>query len=137
MKHNILIFFAVLAFGTTAFSQPAQKISIRTGETKAVAGSKLNVKFLGVVEDSRCPKGTTCIWAGNAKVSIRVWKKNQKPVEFELNSTLDPQSVEVMGYKVALAGLSPQTGKGTVDANEPQKEQPPATGVLEFTKLKI
>jgi len=136
MKSYVLVLFTILVFGGFASAQSKQ-ISIRTGETKSVNGSKLNVKFLGVVEDSRCPKGTTCIWAGNAKVSIRVWKKNQKPVEVELNSTLDPRSVEVLGYKVTLAGLSPQTGKGTIDANEPQKGQPPATVVLEFTKLKI
>ena len=135
MKSYVLVLFTILVFGGFASAQSKQ-ISIRTGETKSVNGSKLNVKFLGVVEDSRCPKGTTCIWAGNAKVSIRVWKKNQKPVELELNSTLDPRSVEVMGYKVALAGLSPQTGKGTIDANEPRKEEPRATVVLEFTKVK-
>jgi predicted SPOUT superfamily RNA methylase MTH1 len=135
MKSYVLVLFTILAFGGFVSAQSKQ-ISIRTGETKSVNGSKLNVKFLGVVEDSRCPKGTTCIWAGNAKVSIRVWKKNQKPVELELNSTLDPRSVEVLGYKVTLAGLSPKTGKGTIDANEPQKEEPRATAVLEFTKVK-
>ena len=135
MKSYVLVLFTILAFGGFVSAQSKQ-ISIRTGETKSVNGSKLNVKFLGVVEDSRCPKGTTCIWAGNAKVSIRVWKKNQKPVELELNSTLDPRSVEVLGYKVTLAGLSPKTGKGTIDANEPRKEEPRATVVLEFTKVK-
>ena len=135
MKSYVLVLFTILVFGGFASAQSKQ-ISIRTGETKSVNGSKLNVKFLGVVEDSRCPKGTTCIWAGNAKVSIRVWKKNQKPVELELNSTLDPRGVEVLGYKVTLAGLSPQTGKGTIDANEPRKEEPRATVVLEFTKVK-
>ena len=136
MKRNVLIFFAILAFGVAAFAQPAQKISIRTGETKSVIGSKLNVKFLGVVEDSRCPKGTTCIWAGNAKVSIRVWKKNQKPVDLELNSTLDPRTVEFMGYEIALAGLSPRTEGNDTGINTKGKDIPPGTAIFEITKIK-
>lgn len=135
MKVYILVLAAVLSFSALASGQSKQKLALKAGETKVVLGSRLNVKFLSVVEDSRCPEGTTCIWAGNAKIRIKVWKRNRKPVELELNSTLDPRVVEVMGYRVVLARLSPQTNNGTIDINETQKEVPPATAVLEFTKL--
>jgi hypothetical protein len=115
---------AILTFSGFASAQSKQKVALQTGETKSVMGSRLNVKFLSVLDDSRCPKGTTCIWAGNARVSIRVWKKNGKSVDFELNSNLDPRSIEFAGYKVAFAGLSPRTQDGST-----------ASVILEISKL--
>jgi hypothetical protein len=34
--------------------------------------AKLRIQFAGVVEDSRCPAGVACIWAGQAKVRLNV-----------------------------------------------------------------
>lgn len=33
--------------------------------------------FKRVISDSRCPKGTTCIWAGEAKVLVEVFLKGK------------------------------------------------------------
>jgi hypothetical protein len=125
MRSFILLLFANLVFTGAAGAQPQQRVSIQTGETKSVIGSKLNVKFLSVVEDSRCPKNVACVWAGNAKITIRVWKKNQKPAEFDLNTGLDPKTTEYLGYRIALVNLSPEA-----------KTNQLSTAVLEITKLK-
>jgi len=136
MRAYILIVVAILSLTVLTAAQAKQRIELQTGETKGVLGSKLNIKFLGIVEDSRCPKGTTCIWAGNAKVSIRVWKKNQKPVDLELNSTLDPRAVEFSGYQITLTGLSPKTDGGDIGTKTKGKDLPPSTAVFEVAKLK-
>ncbi|MBS0474358.1 MAG: hypothetical protein JSR28_04305 [Proteobacteria bacterium] len=43
---------------------------LRIDETGMVDGPK--VTPLKVIEDSRCPVGTQCVWAGQVKVSVRI-----------------------------------------------------------------
>jgi hypothetical protein len=48
-------------------------ISLALGE-KAMVGD-LTIHFKEVLEDSRCPMGTTCVWQGRAKILVET-KKN-------------------------------------------------------------
>lgn len=43
---------------------------LRIDETGTVGGPR--VTPLRVLEDSRCPVGTQCVWAGRVKVSVRI-----------------------------------------------------------------
>ncbi|OZC03639.1 hypothetical protein [Rubricoccus marinus] len=61
--------------GSTAGSAPEVRASatgepfvLAQGESVEVAGHAL--RFLDVVEDSRCPEGVTCVWEGRAKVRL-------------------------------------------------------------------
>lgn len=135
MKAYISIFFAIVVFCGFAAAQSKQRISLRSGETKTVAGSKLTVKFVGVGEDSRCPARATCVWAGNAKIGIQVWKKNAKPVDLTLNSTLDPRTVTYIGYKITLISLSPRPEGGTIDIDATAKPAPKSETVAKSTAV--
>ena len=88
-------------------AQTSQQLKLRVTAQKAVSGSKLKIKFVSVVEDSRCPEGTNCIWAGNAKVKIQVGKTGGEMKTFELNSNSEPKSVSFEGYEIKLTGLEP------------------------------
>lgn len=72
MKMKILYTFLLLFFGFNSASAqttvPEQ--SLLPGEVFSY-GSK-EVKFIGVVSDSRCPKDVTCIWAGNAVILVEI-----------------------------------------------------------------
>jgi hypothetical protein len=51
------------------------QIEIGFGETKDVHirdNKKIKIKFLDVIEDSRCPKGVDCVWIGMAKLSMEI-----------------------------------------------------------------
>jgi len=37
-----------------------------------------SIKFMEVLEDSRCPKDITCIWDGRAKVRIAIQENNKE-----------------------------------------------------------
>lgn len=52
-----------------AFGQPFQ---LAAGEFVSVKGGIYSVEFVQVVEDSRCPMNARCVWAGNARVAIKV-----------------------------------------------------------------
>ena len=45
------------------------------GKTAIVKGENISIRFDSVTEDSRCPTGVTCIWAGQAKCNMSVTVK--------------------------------------------------------------
>ena len=42
------------------------------------------VTFLEVIEDSRCPKDVTCIWAGRARIRVSVEENDKEPYQREI-----------------------------------------------------
>ena len=74
MKNSLLaivILFSTFAFGQEDTAEtPKIGVKIPKGETVVLKG--VAVKFMEVVEDSRCPEGVNCIWAGRAIVKAKV-----------------------------------------------------------------
>jgi hypothetical protein len=104
---RILIAFIFVFIGLTAVSaQTGKEISVKVNET-ASAGNGVRVKFVEMVEDSRCPTDTDCVWAGNAKIKIRVTRNGRSKV-LELNSNLQPKTASFAGYIFRLIGLTPE-----------------------------
>tara|TARA_B100001146_G_scaffold221995_1_gene233537 strand:- start:28603 stop:28968 length:366 start_codon:yes stop_codon:yes gene_type:complete len=66
---------------TTAQNGPLEvpEIGIRIpiGETVVVQGVSLS--FVEVLEDSRCPEDVTCVWAGRARIAVRVKAPGREP----------------------------------------------------------
>jgi len=71
-----------------------------------------------VLNDSRCPTGATCYWAGNAEVRFKFERLNYIPVLFTLNTHINfPYDAKVNGYRITLLDLNPYPAGG------PQIEQ--------------
>ena len=109
MRTIFLTLILTLLFGgfLQANAQTARQIKLRVNAQKAVPASKLKIKFVSVIEDSRCPEGTNCIWAGNAKVQIKVGKAGGEMKTFELNSNSEPNTISFEGYEIKLINLEP------------------------------
>ncbi|MFY9554455.1 MAG: hypothetical protein WAV20_20560 [Blastocatellia bacterium] len=84
-----------------------EEFTIRNGQEVVVRGEKIRVTFRSVTQDSRCPRGVVCAWAGNGEVLIEVARKNKKQVVAMLNTMLDPKEIVYRGFKIRLVGLSP------------------------------
>lgn len=93
-----------------------QNFVLRVGQEVTVAEQKFNVKLVSVPEDSRCPKGVNCIWAGNVRVMLHVTKAKSKPVKVELSlNPRDAPDGEAGGYgdyKIKLVGVEPYPVEG-------------------------
>ena len=109
MKAAGLSFILLFVFGSlmTIDAQTAQQIKLGLNKQKVVTKDKLTIKFVSVIEDSRCPVGVDCIWAGNAKVQIKATDRTGVSKTFELNTQLEPQAVTFDSYEIKLAGLLP------------------------------
>ena len=73
----ILCTCLVLAIGCTNITSSiqtklGQEFSLSIGQTAAITGEDLKVKFVEVVEDSRCPSGVECPWAGRVSCIIEL-----------------------------------------------------------------
>ncbi len=71
------------------------------------AGGELEVTFLSVLEDSRCPKGEQCIQAGRARLSFEAVPRGGDPVRFELVTSVDDSEAVVGRYRIAFGVLEP------------------------------
>jgi len=49
-----------------------QEFRLPVGQTATINGEDLSIMFKEVTNDSRCPTGVTCIWAGEAKCQTEV-----------------------------------------------------------------
>jgi hypothetical protein len=111
MKKAILFLLAFFIIGggiDTANGQNTyqETISIGVREAKKVFDRAATIRVLMVVEDSRCPEGTTCVQAGNAKVRISVQKGTDASKIVELN-TNGENTATVEGFELKLDSLTP------------------------------
>ncbi len=112
MKVLVFTLLAVLAFAGSAAARQGDTVSLKIGQQRTVKPSKVRIKFLSVVEDSRCPTDVNCIWAGNAKIKVLV-STSRNSREFEINTNLGPQGNQVDGWAINLVELTPSpTSKG-------------------------
>lgn len=85
------------------------------GENKFLKEYDMNVTFKKVSEDSRCPKGVQCIWAGAAVAEVEVMGTATRPVTLRL-ATMDNagknlfSSAEFNDYTISLAEVTPYPG---------------------------
>jgi hypothetical protein len=100
----LLIFAGVV---TAEAAARTETVRVQINHQKRLPKSRLTVRFVELIEDSRCPIDTTCVWAGNAKIKVRV-SRNGRPQDVTLETNGPDKPVVVDGYTIKLVGLTPQ-----------------------------
>lgn len=97
-------------------STPNKKdvIYFKEGENKFLKEYEMNVTFKRMVEDSRCPKGVQCVWAGNATAEVEFMGTYTRPVTLMISTTDDAKkgftkTQEFNGYTISLVEVTPET----------------------------
>ena len=88
------------------------EFGLKSGTEVLVKEAGMNLRFVDMVEDSRCPEGVDCIWAGNGKITLTVKQGKHKSVSFELNTNTEPLSFIYQGYAITLVKLAPYPKDG-------------------------
>lgn len=105
-----------LFFSMTGWSEPPNKVkraslgkefTIKVGEQVVIQEAGLKISFSVVKEDSRCPTGVNCIWAGNGKIVVKVSKTGKKAADVQLNTGIEPRNGRYQDYDIKLIGLDP------------------------------
>jgi hypothetical protein len=84
-----------------------REFKLKVGQAVVIKAAGLRVTFKGVPEDSRCPEGVNCIWAGNARVAVGLSGAGSGPATVELNTGVEPRRQPHLDYEVELLSLSP------------------------------
>jgi hypothetical protein len=82
-----------------------QDVQLAPKEQAAYGPQGLTVEFVRVVEDSRCPKDTTCVWAGEVKVEVATRVGSAAPVPHEIKAG---ESATVDAFQVMIVNVQPE-----------------------------
>jgi hypothetical protein len=85
-----------------------QEFELKINQEAAIEGEGLAVAFESVLHDGRCPEGVDCVWAGNAKIKVKLSRQKQTPGAIELNTGVSPKSSSYLGYEIKLVVLNPR-----------------------------
>jgi len=91
------------------------QFQLRPNQT-ASESNNIDVKFLNVTDDSRCPSDVTCIWQGKTTVTVNVVKSGQNVGNFSLTSGLGDKNATVQildGYFLQITKIEPYPKSGT------------------------
>ena len=100
-----LVLPAALALEGPQEIRLGQVFTLGTAGAARYTPARFRLEFLRVTNDSRCPVGVDCVWAGDATVIIRVGRE-----EIGLHTGLAPREAVRRGFRVTLVGLSPERG---------------------------
>ena len=77
----------------------------RIGETIAVSGHQITP--LQMLEDSRCPQGVVCVWAGQVRISATI----RTDAGSEMRELTLNQPIEVTGGQLTMVEVYPDPRK--------------------------
>lgn len=111
-----LLLFLTLLFSVSFYAQSEIKITPK----KCIAKKGFYLKLKSVFSDSRCPEGTTCIWAGEVSVVVEVYNDKkfieEKTLTFNLKNREENNSWFSKYYskKIKSVGVNPYPKQGVV-----------------------
>ncbi|HEU0077645.1 MAG TPA: hypothetical protein VFQ76_08360 [Longimicrobiaceae bacterium] len=117
MKQALSLLCVVFAAACALVTEPGtasldREFGIREGDQVAVDEGLLAIRFLDVTDDSRCPIGMQCVWAGEGVVVLRLAQAGREPAELTLRTTPNKDSGTYEGYRVLLRELDPHPRMG-------------------------
>ncbi len=105
---SILVFAIIAGANMTVSGQDAKSLAVGVGSETDFSGKRVTkVKFLEVTEDSRCPEGVDCIWAGNARLKIELYFCDTEPLTLEMDTNGPNSTVKFEGGAISLVTLDP------------------------------
>jgi hypothetical protein len=103
-----------------------REFTLAVGQS-AVVDDDVRLTLKGVSEDSRCPVDVTCVWEGDAKVSVEVITPTPR-AEHELHtSAREGREAKHGAYRLTLVKLEPA----------PRSTAPPSTADYRATLLVV
>ena len=112
MKIGILTLIAIFGLGSIAMAQKTETVVVKRGHQGSAAKGEVILKFVSVIEDSRCPTDVNCIWAGNAKLEVLITDKHGGSKRIVVNTTTGPTGDQYNGWAIYLTSLTPSPKSG-------------------------
>lgn len=92
---------------TATVEEAPEREPIPIGATAHFEGSRIVARFVRVVQDSRCPTGVECVWAGRAVVEVEASIEGSEAPSHLLELEVGGTPAEVYGARLQAARLEP------------------------------
>ena len=89
---------------TSANIADGASFRMQVGQSVVLADDS-RLRYLRLVNDSRCAPDVQCVWAGDAIVAFEWAPGDGAPQRFELHTGLEPRSRAIGGRKLVLESL--------------------------------
>jgi hypothetical protein len=102
---------------STVSTAPGGDVTLRLGQEAAIQGKDLAVRYVRVVNDSRCRPNMTCIWQGEASLAFLLSEPGRgESTTAELHSgpRTGPQATSFAASRVELVSVSEDGQEATV-----------------------
>ena len=100
--------FFLMMLGGGQHALPGEAFTLQPGQQMHIGESGPLFLFLSVDEDSRCPEGSKCMWAGEAKVTVSF---DGKMTQLTLAGMGGEPKIEPSGsWELTLVKLDPYPG---------------------------
>lgn len=109
MRVAIVVLLQAMAIACSPSGPTAglnENFVLAPGETAKVSGADVNIRFVGVERDSRCPADVICIQAGDAIVRVEVLSSTGGAKSYDLH-TANSQPVRHGDVSITLVELAP------------------------------
>ena len=91
-----------------------EQFTLRPGQSASLKDGTLAVRFEAVTHDSRCPRGATCVWEGDAVVAVSARRGGATANRHELHTSGRYTRQATEGpYRLELLHLDPLPAEGT------------------------
>jgi len=105
-----------------------QEVQLAPKERAVYSQHGLTVEFVRVVEDSRCPTDTTCVWAGEVKLQVSTRINKAEATQHEI-TTAEPATVgafrlvvvQVQPERISTREISPEEYRVTLKVEQPSR----------------
>jgi hypothetical protein len=81
---------------------------VRAGDTG------VRLRFGKLLEDSRCPRGATCVWAGRVRVEVALAPRQGEATTVELSTEGNGAAATAAGLTLELHGVEPLRSAGAM-----------------------
>lgn len=86
------------------------EFSLGIGREASLPSGDLRVRFDAVAEDSRCPTGVQCVWAGNVRVVLHLDGTSGARAD-TIGLNVEPKSTHYGAYLIRLTRVEPVPAK--------------------------
>src|SRR5690606_37450634 len=107
--------------GVSIFAMSNDVTEVRVGQKACDEASGIEIEFVRVVEDSRCPEGVDCIWAGRAVIEVIAHKAGEASDTTTLSTNGGDGSFGFAGYRIHLEAVDPYPKEGLPIAEDAYK----------------
>ncbi|PKL74652.1 MAG: hypothetical protein CVV27_19405 [Candidatus Melainabacteria bacterium HGW-Melainabacteria-1] len=91
-------------------AQLNQPFTLKLNQSALIASEKLKLTYATLLEDSRCPEGSQCIWAGQVRVRIEVLMEDEPPQNIDMTLAMEEDKPKVPVGKYTLSLQSVEDG---------------------------